>query len=69
MGIKDPNNIIKFDVIRFKNGYAKNAREITIESNGIVVGYPISGLAEECWLDKEVFVIKLGKILETKNIN
>ena len=54
---------VHFDVVCFRNGYAKNAPSITIECDGIEVGKPISGLSEEGWIDTNVFIIKLGKIL------
>lgn len=53
----------KFDQITFKNGYSKNAPEITIEFKGIEIGN-----AKPEWSDNwqgEVFIIKLGNILKT----
>lgn len=49
-----------FDVVRFRNGYAKNAPVMVVECLGIEVcqGMMIWG-AEP---DKEYFVIKLGEI-------
>ena len=51
--------------IIFKNGYSKNAPTILIELDDI--GF---GKAKPEWSDNwqgDVFVIKLGKIIETKN--
>ena len=55
-----------FDVIVFRNGYKKNAPEITIQCKSIS-----KGLAKPEWSDNwegEVFIISLGKIVDTKNI-
>lgn len=54
-----------YDVICFKNGYSKAAREMTIQYQGYEVKqilHPISNKIET------VFAIKLGNIIETKNI-
>jgi len=57
---------VSYDLVRFKNGYSKNSPEITLEINDIDV-----------WTGKyewgaepsvPYFRIKLGKIIETKNI-
>lgn len=53
---------IDFDVIRFKNGYRKDAPEFEIECNGIEIS---TGIEE--WgavPEKKYFVIKLGKIIK-----
>ena len=50
-----------FDVVQFKNGYAKNAPTITVEFKGIVIGK-----AKPEWSDNwqgSVFAIKLGNII------
>lgn len=55
-----------FDIIHFTNGYGKNKPQIIIECNGISVeddGNYDWGFNGRC------FVIKLGEILSTKNIN
>lgn len=47
-----------FDAVQFKNGYAKDARTMTLEFKGISVGP-----AKPEWSDnspEEVFIIKLG---------
>ncbi len=62
-------NIKDFDLIVLRNGYGNNVPEIKVECKSIDIGLPISGLSEEGWLDTNVFIIKLGKILSTKNIN
>lgn len=59
----------RFDLIRFKNGYNKTAPEMDVEFKGIRIGKPVSGLSEEGYLDKDVFIIELGKILSIKNYN
>lgn len=49
-----------FDVVRFKNGYARNAPVMDVECLGIAIddtGNPTWGYEKEC------FIIKLGKIL------
>jgi len=56
----------KFDTITFKNGYQKNAPEMVVEFKGIDIGE-----AKPEWSDNwqgDVFRIKLGAILSTKNI-
>ena len=58
--------IIIYHVIKFRNGYSKNAPELTIECLGIE-----RGKAKPEWSDNwqgEVFVIKLGKIIEINNL-
>ena len=57
----------KFDVISFRNGYATNAPTMIIECLGITTGIP---KVKWCDLDfpEEVIIIKLGKIIETKNL-
>ena len=58
--------VIKYDAIKFTNGYSKDAPTIMIECIEIT-----RGLAVPKWCDNwqgEVFVIKLGNIIETKNI-
>lgn len=54
-----------YDVICFKNGYSKGAREMTIEFKGYEIKqilHPITNKIET------VFALKLGQILETKKI-
>lgn len=53
-----------FDVIKFKNGYSKNAREMTVECSGVSIGEGNSQWGG----GNESFVIAIGKILETKNL-
>jgi hypothetical protein len=55
----------KFDNIEFINGYGKNAPKMIVECKGINIGQ-----AKPEWSDNwkgDVFIIKLGKIIETKN--
>lgn len=55
-----------FDTITFKNGYAKNAPELTIKLLHISVDYGL----KEWGADRGVkyFVLLLGEIISTKNI-
>ena len=53
------------DEIVFKHGYSKNAPTIRIECKGITIG---KGVSEWGGTVEDVFIIKLGKILETKNV-
>ena len=55
-----------YDTITFKNGYQKNAPEMTIEFKGIDIGE-----AKPEWSDNwqgDVFRIKLGAVLSTNNL-
>lgn len=57
----------EFNVIEFKNGYAKNAPEMTVECRGITIR-----LSKSKWCDdgeRLRYVIKLGSILSHKNCN
>jgi len=56
--------IAKFDTITFKNGYSKNAPTMVVEFLGIDVGINIKTPLGT----RNFFVIKLGKILETRNL-
>lgn len=56
------NKCKEFDVIKFKNGYAKDARSFTIECKGIEVK---EGNRKWGAPNYKVFAIKLGKIIET----
>lgn len=58
----------QFDIVRMKNGYAKNCPSMDVEFKGIEVGLPISGLSEEGWLDTYVFKIKLGDIIKKEGL-
>jgi len=57
----------EYDTVVFRNGYASNAPQFTIELKSITpsTGRPEWG-AEE---GKTYFVLYLGKIINTKNIN
>lgn len=55
----------KFDIIIFKNGYSKNSPEMIVEFKGITTGFPNIFWTDE--LNKEIYIIYLGKILSTKN--
>lgn len=57
---------IKYDTITFKNGYSKDAPEIVIEYVSLSEG---AGAKEWGAPTEHVFILKLGKILSTKNIN
>lgn len=57
----------EYKQILFRNGYSSNSRKILIKCDGIYIGN-----AKPEWSDNwigEVFVIKLGKIIATYNIN
>lgn len=54
----------EYDVVRFKNGYGKNAPEIDVEWKGLSMGV---GNTEWGASGKKQFIIKLGKILSIKN--
>ena len=56
----------EYDVIKFRNGYRKVAPEMTVEFKGKFRGYGNITLGAP--KNKMVFILKLGKILETKNI-
>ena len=54
-------NYKEYDTVTFKNGYAKDARTITLKLNGVA-----NGTAKPEWSDNwqgQVFIIKLGDIL------
>lgn len=55
-----------FDTIIFRNGYHKNARQMTIELTDYYLGEAVPEWSDN-WKG-EVYVFLLGKILETKNI-
>jgi hypothetical protein len=50
-----------FDIIRFRNGYSKNARTMDIEFKGIDVGF--GHTAWGATLADHYFIISLGKII------
>ena len=55
-----------FTEIEFKNGYAKDAPTLLVECLGINFG-----ITKQEWSDeagKEVFVLKLGRIINFKNL-
>jgi len=56
----------KYDVVRFRNGYAKKDPEIDVVCNGIHYG-----MANEDWIgfltQNWYFCIELGKIISIKN--
>ena len=60
-------NFKEFDTVTFVNGYSGKARKLIVEFKGIEIGFPISGLSEEGWLDRNVFKIKLGEIIKREN--
>lgn len=57
---------IKYDTIRFRNGYAKNAPEILIELKTIRTGLGKISLGAP--VGKSCHILFLGNILSTKNI-
>lgn len=60
------DNEILYDVIEFRNGYGKNAPTMIVSYQGVDIGNTKEGWADE--YKTTVFVLKLGKILETKNV-
>ena len=60
-------NFKQFDLVVFRNGYAKNAPRLTVECEGIHYGYP----AKDTWVDQHTqnwyFCIELGKIILHEN--
>jgi len=51
-----------FDIIRFTNGYGKNAPTLDIQCKGIKIG---KGKKEWGGIGAEVFIISLGKIISS----
>lgn len=49
----------KFDVVEFKNGYAKDARTMQFECKGIKIGWGKSDWGAEPF--KDYFIMELGK--------
>ena len=54
-----------YDAIEFRNGYSKNAPIILVQCIEVTAGI---GKPEWGAPDYPVFIIKLGEIIETKNI-
>lgn len=57
--------INNWDTVTFKNGYSKKARAMIVEFKSVEIGV---GLYVWGAPNYPVFIIKLGKILETKNV-
>jgi len=57
----------EFDIIRFRNGYAKDAPTMDVECKGIRLADPCE--MNEAWYDKyysaRVFIISLGEVMLT----
>lgn len=51
-----------YDAVQFRNGYSKNSPTILVKCLGITDGYTKLKWADEY---KPVFIIKLGKIINT----
>lgn len=64
-GIDITNYFQHYDAIEFTNGYGNHMPKMLIECKGITIG---RGNPEWGAPDTDVFILKLGKILETKNI-
>ena len=56
-----------YDFVEFKNGYAKDAPRMIVEFCGAGIGRGISEHGAP--VGEDVFMISLGKIIETENIN
>jgi hypothetical protein len=54
----------EFDIVRFKNGYGKNAPEMDVQWKGMEMGV---GKKEWGASGNKQFIIKLGKVLSIKN--
>lgn len=57
-----------YDEIHFKNGYGKNAPFMRVEFLGLRPNWKAEARVDWGYTDG-AFIIKLGKILETRNIN
>lgn len=53
-----------YDIVVFRNGYAKNSPKITFECLGIVIGIPKPEWSDN-WKE-DVFIIKLGNKISSK---
>lgn len=53
----------EYDVIVFRNGYSKDAPEMTVEFKGV----ELKTITWDSGVTEEVFAIQLGEILDTKN--
>lgn len=56
-----------FDIIRFKNGYQKDAREMDVKFEGLSISNGIKEWGAD--MSKLYYTIVLGKIRSTKNCN
>lgn len=57
---------ILYDAIEFRNGYAKDAPTMLVRYEGVRIGNTKEGWADS--YQTGVFVIRLGEILEVKNL-
>jgi hypothetical protein len=64
---KKPIGWYHYDVVRFTNGYTADAPSMDIECLGINYGHGKSEWGAN--YSQEYFVISLGKILSTSNVN
>ena len=55
----------RYDAIRFRNGYAKNAPSMLVELRGVMMGAGRLGWGAP--KDKAVWILILGEILEVSN--
>ena len=51
-----------YDVIKFRNGYRKDAPEMIVEFKGIGILY------NQTTITAPIYAIDLGKVLESKNV-
>lgn len=65
--VENSNDLKQFDIIRFQHGYAANCPTMDVECKGIDVNVGVPEWGAE--YGKAYFVISLGKILSTSNIN
>lgn len=57
-----------YDVIVMKNGYSKNAPELTAVFLGVYEGVCNIEIAPKEWENKKMYCIRKGYIISTKNI-
>ena len=55
-------DVKEFDVIRFKNGYSKGARAMTVKWEGLRLGEPVKEWSGG--FKGEVFIISIGEVVD-----
>jgi hypothetical protein len=59
------DDLNEYDFITFTNGYQPTSPRFTIECKGIKIG---KGVKDWGGTEKDVFIISLGNIVQTKNL-